>query len=41
VYIYGLIFRPRRMILRMGIDSFVVLLLYVLGVAGLIAIAKA
>jgi cation:H+ antiporter len=38
VYIYGLIFRPRRKIARMGIDSFVVLILYVLGVAGLFAI---
>ena len=39
VYIYGLIFRPRRQIARMGVDSFVVLLLYVLGIAGLFAIA--
>ena len=38
VYIYGLIFRPRRQIARMGVDSFVVLVLYVLGVAGLFAI---
>ena len=38
VYIYGLIFRPRRQILRMGVDSFVVLVLYVLGVVGLFAI---
>jgi len=38
VYIYGLIFRPRRQILRMGVDSFVVLALYVLGVVGLFAI---
>src|SRR3954468_8545299 len=38
VYIYGLIFRPRRQIARMGVDSFVVLMLYVLGVAGLFAI---
>jgi cation:H+ antiporter len=38
VYIYGLIFRPRRQIARMGIDSFVVLILYVVGVAGLFAI---
>jgi cation:H+ antiporter len=38
VYIYGLIFRPRRQIARMGVDSFVVLLLYVLGIAGLFAI---
>ncbi|MFN2622903.1 MAG: sodium:calcium antiporter [Chthoniobacterales bacterium] len=38
IYIYGLIFRPRRQIARMGIDSFVVLVLYVIGVAGLFAI---
>lgn len=38
VYIYGLIFRPRRQIARMGVDSFVVLLLYLLGIAGLFAI---
>src|SRR2546423_262411 len=37
-YIYGLIFRPRRQIARMGIDSFVVLILYVVGIAGLFAI---
>jgi len=38
VYIYGLIFRPRRQIARMGIDSFVVLILYIVGIAGLFAI---
>lgn len=38
VYIFGLIFRPRRQIARMGIDSIVVLVLYVIGVAGLFAI---
>jgi len=38
VYIYGLIFRPRRQIARMGIDSFVVLVLYIIGIAGLFAI---
>jgi cation:H+ antiporter len=38
VYIFGLIFRPRRQIAGMGIDSLVVLVLYVLGVAGLFAI---
>ena len=38
VYIYGLIFRPRRQVARMGVDSFVVLALYVLGVAGLFAV---
>jgi cation:H+ antiporter len=38
-YIYGLIFRPKRQILHMGIDSLIVLLLYILGVIGLFAIA--
>jgi cation:H+ antiporter len=41
IYIGGLIFRPRRQILNMGIDSLVVLILYALGVAGLFAIARA
>jgi cation:H+ antiporter len=41
VYVYGLIFRPRRMLLRMGLDSFTVLALYAVGIAGLVAIAKA
>jgi cation:H+ antiporter len=40
VYIYGLIFRPRRMVLRMGLDSLTVLVLYAVGIAGLVAIAK-
>jgi len=39
VYLYGLIFRPRRQVLRMGADSVVVLALYVLGIAGLVAVA--
>ena len=39
VYLCGLIFRPRRRILRMGIDSLVVLVLYALGIGGLIATA--
>jgi cation:H+ antiporter len=38
VYIFGLVFRPRRQFARMGIDSVVVLVLYVVGVAGLFAI---
>jgi cation:H+ antiporter len=38
VYLYGLIFRPRRQIARMGIDSIIVLVLYVIGIAGLFAI---
>ncbi len=40
VYIYGLIFRPRRQFLNMGIDSLVVLILYIVGVVGLFAIAR-
>jgi cation:H+ antiporter len=39
VYVFGLIFRPRRSIARMGPDSLSVLGLYGLGIAGLIAIA--
>ena len=39
VYMLGLIFRPRRKILGMGVDSLVVLFLYLLGVAGLFAVA--
>jgi cation:H+ antiporter len=35
VYMTGLIYRPTRQIARMGIDSFAVLLLYLIGVAGL------
>ncbi|MDQ6814783.1 MAG: sodium:calcium antiporter [Bacteroidota bacterium] len=38
VYIWGLFFRPRLQILFMGLDSFIVLVLYMLGLAGLIAI---
>ncbi len=41
VYIWGLIFRPKRsIILGMGVDSVVVVVLYVLGTIGLIAIAR-
>jgi cation:H+ antiporter len=38
-YVAGLIFRPQRNIARMGVDSLAVLVLYVLGIAGLLAIA--
>ena len=40
VYMMGLIFRPRRKVLGMGVDSLVVLILYLLGVAGLFAVAS-
>ncbi|MEO5867628.1 MAG: sodium:calcium antiporter [Sphingomonas sp.] len=39
VYAAGLIFRPRRQVFRMGIDSLIVLILYVAGTAGLFAIS--
>jgi cation:H+ antiporter len=38
VYIAGLIFRPTRQYLRMGIDSITVLALYLVGIAGLILV---
>lgn len=38
VYCAGLVFRPSREHARMGIDSTAVLVLYVLGVAGLAAL---
>ncbi|RYY11653.1 MAG: sodium:calcium antiporter, partial [Alphaproteobacteria bacterium] len=34
----GLLFRPRRRIAGMGVDSFVVLVLYAVGIGGLVAI---
>jgi cation:H+ antiporter len=40
VYLLGILFRPQRRILRMGVDSFVVLLLYAAGVVGLFAVAQ-
>jgi cation:H+ antiporter len=39
VYLAGLIFRPKRRLLGMGIDSLAVLILYAIGTAGLFAIA--
>lgn len=39
VYLVGLIFRSRRQVAGLGLDSLVVLLLYVLGIAGLFVIA--
>ena len=38
IYICGLIFRPRKQILRMGIDSFIVMIVYLIGLLGLFAI---
>jgi cation:H+ antiporter len=39
VYMAGLVLRPGRRIARMGVDSLVVLVLYAVGVVGLVAIA--
>ena len=39
VYLVGLIFRPKRRIAGMGIDSLVVLILYLTGIGGLFAVA--
>ncbi len=40
VYLVGLIFRPRRQVGRMGLDSLAVLILYAVGIAGLLAITR-
>ena len=39
VFMTGLIFRPRHQYLRMGVDSIVVLVVYVMGIAGLATIS--
>lgn len=39
VYIFGIIFRPRKKIFYMGIDSFIVLVIYAIGILGLFYIA--
>jgi cation:H+ antiporter len=41
VFMAGLVFRPDRRVARMGMDSLVVLVLYAVGVVGLVAIAGA
>jgi cation:H+ antiporter len=41
VYVVGLIFRPRRQLWVMGADSWAVVLLYVVGVVGLVVITRA
>lgn len=40
VYMVGLIFRPRRLRLRMGIDSLAVLVIYAIGILGLATISS-
>ncbi len=38
MYLVGLLFRPQRQVLRMGPDSLAVLVLYALGIVGLVAL---
>jgi cation:H+ antiporter len=40
VYLWGLITRPHRQVLQMGVDSVAVLLLYAVGIVGLIAVSN-
>ena len=40
VYITGLIFRPKRQVARMGLDSLLVLIFYALSMVGLFALAR-
>ena len=40
VYVMSLIFRPKRRVAGMGADSFIVLVLYLVGVAGLFGVAS-
>ena len=41
IYAAGLLFRPRRRIAGMGVDSLAVIAVYAVGVGGLFAIAHA
>jgi len=41
VYAVGLVFRPRKYVLGMGLDSLVVLITYIVGIGGLVAISLA
>ena len=40
IYIVGLLFRPKRQIARMGVDSLAVLVIYAVGIVGLFAIGN-
>lgn len=40
VYIWELVFRPRKQILYLGVATFIELLLYALGIVGLFAISR-
>jgi cation:H+ antiporter len=40
VYGWGLITRPHRQVARMGVDSLTVLVLYAVGIAGLVVVSN-
>ena len=40
IYLYGLLFRPQRRVLGLGLDSLLVVLCYLLGIAGLFAVSS-
>jgi cation:H+ antiporter len=40
VYLWGLIFRPKKQYFRLGLDSIIVLLFYAIGILGLIVITR-
>ena len=40
IYIVGLLFRPKRQIARMGVDSLAVTIVYAIGIVGLFAIGN-
>ena len=40
VYIFGLIFRPRRQVVALGLDSALVVVLYALGIVGLVFVNR-
>ncbi len=40
VYLYGLIFRPRRQLWRLGFDSGIVVVLYAVGIVGLVYVTR-
>jgi cation:H+ antiporter len=39
IYLYGLLFRPQRRVLGLGLDSLLVIFCYLLGIAGLFAVS--
>lgn len=41
VYVWGLVFRPSRRVLGVGVDSLIVAVLYAIGIAGLVAVTRA